>query len=116
MKILFRRNCKKAFGSSVNTGARDLLLQSERQKFLAEEWPRISANIQRLGLYAMDQFRVSPQLTINYGLRWDTTFGLFEARRSQLENPAFITLKALGINLIPSAPHDDRELRFRPTL
>jgi GntR family transcriptional regulator len=26
------------------------LLQGERQKFLAEEWPRVSATIQRLGL------------------------------------------------------------------
>ena len=34
----------------VNAGARDLLLQGERQKFLAEEWPRIHATIQRLGL------------------------------------------------------------------
>ena len=34
----------------VKAGARDLLLQSERQKFLAEEWPRVSATIQRLGL------------------------------------------------------------------
>jgi GntR family transcriptional regulator len=25
-------------------------LQGERQKFLAEEWPRVYANIQRLGL------------------------------------------------------------------
>jgi GntR family transcriptional regulator len=41
---------KRGRGMFVNTGARDLLLQSERQKFLAEEWPRISANIQRLGL------------------------------------------------------------------
>jgi AraC-like DNA-binding protein len=30
--------------------ARDLLLAAERQKFLAEEWPRVSATIQRLGL------------------------------------------------------------------
>jgi GntR family transcriptional regulator len=29
-----------------------LLLQGERQKFLDEEWPRISATIQRLGLKA----------------------------------------------------------------
>ena len=29
---------------------RNLLLQTERQKFLAEQWPRISATIQRLGL------------------------------------------------------------------
>ena len=36
----------------VKAGARDLLLQSERQKFLAEEWPRVTATIQRLGLKA----------------------------------------------------------------
>jgi GntR family transcriptional regulator len=41
---------KRGRGMFINSGARDLLLQSERQKFLAEEWPRISANIQRLGL------------------------------------------------------------------
>lgn len=36
----------------INTGARNLLLQGERQKFLAEEWPRVHATIQRLGLNA----------------------------------------------------------------
>jgi GntR family transcriptional regulator len=41
---------KRGLGMFVKTGARDLLLQSERQKFLAEEWPRVSATIQRLGL------------------------------------------------------------------
>ena len=34
----------------INAGARDLLLQGERQKFLAEQWPRVHATIQRLGL------------------------------------------------------------------
>jgi GntR family transcriptional regulator len=34
----------------VKTGARKLLLAGERQKFLAEEWPRIREIIQRLGL------------------------------------------------------------------
>ena len=34
----------------INTGARSLLLQGERQKFLKEQWPRIHATIQRLGL------------------------------------------------------------------
>ena len=34
----------------INTGAHSLLLQAERQKFLGEEWPRIYATIQRLGL------------------------------------------------------------------
>jgi GntR family transcriptional regulator len=34
----------------INAGARNLLLEGERQKFLAEQWPRIYATIQRLGL------------------------------------------------------------------
>jgi GntR family transcriptional regulator len=34
----------------IKTGARNLLLAGERQKFLAEQWPRVYATIQRLGL------------------------------------------------------------------
>ena len=43
---------KRGRGMFVKTGARSLLLQGERQKFLAEQWPRIHATIQRLGLSA----------------------------------------------------------------
>lgn len=45
---------RRGLGMFVKTGARNLLLQAERQKFLAEEWPRIQANIQRLGLTPED--------------------------------------------------------------
>ena len=41
---------RRGLGMFVNTGARSLLLKGERQKFLAEEWPRVYENIQRLGL------------------------------------------------------------------
>ena len=41
---------RRGLGMFVKAGARDLLLQGERQKFLAEQWPRISATIKRLGL------------------------------------------------------------------
>jgi GntR family transcriptional regulator len=41
---------KRGLGMFINAGARDLLLQGERQKFLAEEWPRVHATILRLGL------------------------------------------------------------------
>src|ERR1700693_5241097 len=43
---------RRGRGMFINAGARDLLLQGERQKFLGEEWPRIHATIQRLGLKA----------------------------------------------------------------
>jgi len=45
---------KRGLGMFINAGARDLLLQGERQKFLDEEWPRIHATIQRLGLKRKD--------------------------------------------------------------
>ncbi len=41
---------KRGRGMYVNEGARNLLMEAERQKFLAEQWPRIHATIQRLGL------------------------------------------------------------------
>jgi GntR family transcriptional regulator len=41
---------KRGLGMFVKVGARDLLLQGEREKFLAEEWPRVFSSIQRLGL------------------------------------------------------------------
>lgn len=41
---------RRGRGMFINEGVRVLLLEGERQKFLTEEWPRISATIQRLGL------------------------------------------------------------------
>lgn len=41
---------RRGRGMFINVGARSLLLQGERRKFLTEEWPRIQATIQRLGL------------------------------------------------------------------
>ena len=41
---------KRGIGMFIRPGARDLLLRGERQKFLADEWPRVYATIQRLGL------------------------------------------------------------------
>lgn len=43
---------KRGRGMYINAGARKLLLEAERRKFLEEQWPRIHATIQRLGLTA----------------------------------------------------------------
>ncbi len=66
-------------------------------------------NVQRLALYAQDSWRATQRLTLNYGFRYSTTFGLLDASgRSQSSNPANITLNALAIPLANRAPSDDR--------
>jgi hypothetical protein len=71
-----------------------------------------SQNVQRLGFFAEDSWRATQHLTVNYGVRYDTTFGFFTASgQSQLENPALLTVEALEIPLFASnaAPHDYRK-------
>ncbi|MFL6299560.1 MAG: GntR family transcriptional regulator [Terriglobales bacterium] len=45
---------RRGLGMFINSGARNLLLKGERQKFLKEEWPRVEATIERLGLKTED--------------------------------------------------------------
>jgi Carboxypeptidase regulatory-like domain/TonB dependent receptor len=64
-----------------------------------------SQNVQRLGLYAEDSWRLTSKLNVNYGLRYDTTFGLFTASgRDQRLNPALA-----GNGIVSGIPHDYRK-------
>ena len=52
---------KRGLGMFVKPGARNSLLQNERQRFLAEEWPRVHETIQRLGLKPEELLDVDPE-------------------------------------------------------
>ena len=45
---------RRGLGMFVSAGARNALMKDERQRFLEEEWPKIYATIQRLGLSATE--------------------------------------------------------------
>lgn len=45
---------RRGLGMFVRPQARTAVLGGERERFLAEDWPRIAATIQRLGLSAAD--------------------------------------------------------------
>ena len=45
---------RRGLGMFVRENARGVLLRGERQKFIEQEWPRIAATIQRLGLDAAE--------------------------------------------------------------
>ena len=73
-------------------------------------------SLRRLGFFAEDTWRVTSSFTVNAGLRYDTTFGLFIASgRDQTQNPAYTTLQALGVPLVTGIPRDYRGA-FAPRL
>jgi GntR family transcriptional regulator len=45
---------RRGMGMYMTSGARDVLLAGERDKFLKDQWPQIRATIQRLGLSARE--------------------------------------------------------------
>ena len=50
---------RRGLGMFVQEGAHELLLKGERQRFLSDEWPRVQATIQRLGLSAKELLKRS---------------------------------------------------------
>lgn len=50
---------KRGLGMFVIDGARDRLMEAERDRFIKEEWPRVLETIRRLGLNAEELLKSS---------------------------------------------------------
>jgi GntR family transcriptional regulator len=60
---------RRGLGMFVNSGARDLLLKGERQKFLTDRWPAIAATIQRLGITPKELLKAAKKGAATRGSR-----------------------------------------------
>lgn len=49
---------KRGLGMFVRTGAKEILLETEKKKFLEQEWPEIISRIKRLGLSSEELFAI----------------------------------------------------------
>ncbi len=58
---------RRGIGLFVAIGARERLLASERAKFMAEQWPRVSDSIRRLGLSVRELLETAPEETVERG-------------------------------------------------
>ena len=56
---------RRGLGMFIRVGAHRLLLEGERQRFLAEQWPIIYATIQRLGLKPEELLDISANRRTN---------------------------------------------------
>jgi GntR family transcriptional regulator len=63
---------RRGRGMFVSDGARKALMKDERQRFLDDEWPKVYATIQRLGLSASDLLTNSVK---PHDAPWPTTPG-----------------------------------------
>src|ERR1700737_1904285 len=63
---------RRGLGMFVSAGASKALMKDERQRFLEEEWPKVYATIQRLGLSPADLLQGGAAAP---GTPWPTTPG-----------------------------------------
>jgi GntR family transcriptional regulator len=70
---------RRGLGMFVSAGAAKALMKDERQRFLDEEWPKVYATIQRLGLSPADLLQSGAAAP---GTPWPSTPGNAKNERS----------------------------------
>jgi hypothetical protein len=88
-----------AVGSAIGYDFADFLLDYSSSYSVSEQTGDVGLRQYRLGFFAQDDFRLMPNLTVNYGVRWEYDQPMYEVHNKLSDlNPTTGALELAGQN------------------
>lgn len=107
----------QALGESVGYDFADFLLDYSSGYSVSEQTGDIGLRQSRLGLFAQDDFKIAPNLTLNYGVRWEYDQPMYEAHNKLSDiNPTTGALEIAGMDGISRSIYSPTWDDFDPRL
>ncbi len=106
-----------AVGASVGYDFADFLLDYSYNYSVSEQTGDVGLRQSRLAVFAQDDFKVTPSLTVNYGLRWEYDEPMYEVHNKISDiNPTNGALSLAGQNGNSRALYSPTYADFDPRL